>query len=136
VPKENRRSHFKQYFFEVTNLMTYRQYDTNEDLDADVDDNADDDVIVANEVYRFSNPFKTSQVAARINFTALTIAPRPRCPRPVQVKQELPAPQVPVAQPLKRQLIIKAGPKAKKAKSAQKVLEIIDNDVIETAYNM
>jgi len=103
--------------------MTFKKSNQVEKVDAV----ADDDIIVADEVYKFTNPYKNSQIAARINFNDRTIAPRS-----VPMKLHLSGVSPPASHPLKRKLILKQSTKAKKAK------EIIEsenvNDVIETAY--
>jgi hypothetical protein len=62
--------------------MTFKKKDhltEDEDIDDDDDENDDDDtdaddVIVSNEVFKFTNPYKDSKIASRINFKDRTIA--------------------------------------------------------------
>jgi len=107
--------------------MTFKKKDhLTEDEDIDDDDDADaDDIIVSNEVFKFTNPYKDSRIASRINFNDRTIAPRS-----VPIKPQVQAPQDSLAHPLKRKLLCTHSIKTKKVK------EIIenDNDVIETTY--
>jgi len=108
--------------------MTFKKTEQLTELEGDdADDVADIDIIVSNEVFKFTNPYKKNQIAARINFKNHTITPQS-----VSIKLQVPDSQVSVAHPLKRKLILKQSPKAKRPKKIIKNEN--ENDVIETAY--